>query len=292
LITSKGKPDLKLQKAGHASWCESPDKRWYLAYLCGRPLPGTMCCVLGRETGIAEMEWDEDWPYVKGANGGRQNVPPESFGAPAETAEVFSKNCRYTFNSTSIHGDFKTLREPADPSRYSLTSRPGYLRLRGGQSPVSPYGQTLLARRQQDFSFTAETCLEFTPENFQEMAGLCWRYDDRNQYLLALTWDENRGRVLSVLSMKAGIFSREEGPAIPEGSLYMKLDVDKHWGKFLYSQDGKNYTDIGKALDSSVLSDDYDTLGFTGAFIGLFCVDTARYEVAADFSFFNYCINQ
>jgi xylan 1,4-beta-xylosidase len=54
LVSSYGHPELGLQKAGHGSWCDTPDGRTYLAFLCGRPLPGTDCCVLGRETSIAD----------------------------------------------------------------------------------------------------------------------------------------------------------------------------------------------------------------------------------------------
>jgi xylan 1,4-beta-xylosidase len=297
LISSRGMPDLPLQKAGHGSWCESPGGRTYLAYLCGRPLAGTQRCVLGRETAIAELVWHDGWPYVKGEDGGRQNYPalwfdaPDPAGtAPAGGAKATEEDGRrvYTFTGKALHGDFKTLRSPADPARYSLTVRPGYLRLRGGQSPVSPYGQTLLARRQEHFSFNAETCMEFRPASFQELAGLCWRYDERNQYLLALTWDENRGRVLTILSMNEGRFSREEGPAVPEGPVYLRLEVREHRGIFRYSADGRHFTDTGKALDSTILSDEYDGLGFTGAFTGIFCVDTARYEAEADFSSFSY----
>jgi xylan 1,4-beta-xylosidase len=290
LISSRGRPDLRLQKAGHASWCETADGRTYLAFLSGRPLPGTKNCVLGRETSIAELVWHEDWPYIKGENGERQNFPTDTFDPPVEITDSISpSNMVYRFDALAIHGDFKTLRVPADPERYSLTSRPGWLRLRGGQSPVSPFGQTLLARRQRDFSFTAETCLEFNPQSFQELAGLCWRYDERNQYLFVLTWEENRGRVLSILSMKAGVFSREEGPIVPEGSVYLGLTVCEHSGRFRYSTDGKTYTDIGNVLDSAVLSDEFDTLGFTGAFVGIFCVDTARWKAYADFKHFSYC---
>ena len=290
LISSRERPGLRLQKAGHASWCETADGRTYLAFLCGRPLPGTKNCVLGRETSIVEMIWHEDWPYVKGEDGGRQNCPTDTFDSPVEITGAVSGNtrCMYAFDSPEIHGDFKTLRVPADTASYSLAARPGYLRLKGGQSPVSPFGQTLLARRQRDFSFTAETCLEFKPQSFQELAGLCWRYDERNHYLLALTWDEDRGRVLSILSMKAGRFSREEGPVVPEGPVYLGLEVHENNGQFRYSTDGSNFTGIGKTLDAAVLSDEYDTLGFTGAFTGMFCVDTARYEAAADFKYFSY----
>ena len=290
LISSSGRPELGIQKAGHASWCESACGRTYLAYLCGRPLRGTKHCVLGRETAIAELVWHDDWPYVKGEDGGRQNYPAGSFDSLAEITEDVSCNASqvYAFDGPAIHGDFKTLRVPADPERYSLSSRPGYLRLRGGQSPVSPFGQTLLARRQRDFSFAAETCMEFNPRNFQELAGLCWRYDERNHYLLALTHDENRRRVLSILSMRAGHFSREEGPAVPEGPVYLGIVVHEHSGRFRYSTSGGNFIDIGKVLDAAVLSDEFDTLGFTGAFVGMFCVDTARYAAAADFKYFSY----
>jgi xylan 1,4-beta-xylosidase len=293
LITSRGKPELRLQKAGHASWCETADGRAYMAFLCGRPLPGTKNCVLGRETSIVELVWHEDWPYVKGEDGGRQNFPTDFFDAPVEIADKGIDNesrnagAVYNFDCASMHSDFKTLRVPADPARYSLTSRPGWLRLRGGQSPISPFGQTLLARRQQDFSFIAETCLEFAPKNFQELAGLCWRYDERNQYLLAVTRDEKRGRVLAMLAMIEGRFRREEGPSLPpDGSVYLGLSVHGRSGQFRYSTDGKNFTDIGWSLDSAVLSDEFDILGFTGAFVGMFCVDTARWEAPADFRYF------
>jgi xylan 1,4-beta-xylosidase len=290
LISSRNKPELGLQKAGHASWCETPEGRVYLAYLCGRPLSGTKHCVLGRETAIAELIWRDDWPYIKGDDGKPQNYPAGSFDAPVEIAEKVRSDIGriYHFDGPEISGDFKTLRVPADPDRYSLSARPGYLRLRGGQSPVSPFGQTLLARRQQDFSFTAETCIEFSPKSFQELAGLCWRYDEGNHYLLALTQDEKRGRVLSILSMKAGVFSREEGPAVPEGPVYLGLSVREHTGVFRYSTEGGAFTDLGKTLDAAVLSDEFDHLGFTGAFAGIFCVDTARYEAVADFRYFSY----
>jgi beta-xylosidase len=41
-------------------------------------------------------------------------------------------------------------------------------------------------------------------------------------------------------------------------------------------------------LDATVLSDEFDVLGFTGAFAGIFCADTARYEASADFKYFAY----
>jgi xylan 1,4-beta-xylosidase len=300
LLTSYGRPDIRLQRAGHGSMCTSPNGRTYLTFLCGRPLPGTRNCVLGRETSIVELEWHDDWPYVK-SEGDRfveglvQNYPRDTFNPPVpDSYTVFeaTDNSRiYRFDGPEIHGDFKSLRTARDPSVYSLTARPGYLRLRGGQSPVSPFGQTLLARRQTDFAFKAETCLEFYPGSFQELAGLCWRYDESNQYLLALSHDEEKGRVLFVLTMIGNVFSRSLDITAPrEGPLWMGLTVRERQGRYRYSLDGKTWNPIGPALDACVLSDEYYCLGFTGAFTGIFCVDTSRHTAAADFKYFSYAI--
>jgi xylan 1,4-beta-xylosidase len=305
LITSYNWPDHPLQKAGHASWCETPDGRSYLAFLCGRPLPGTRNCPLGRETGIAELEWRDDWPYIKYAAGtpvenerygaSVPNWPPLVFEGPAagqisnEPSAPFSRAKRYTFDGTTIDAAFKTLRMPLDPAVYSLTARPGFLRLRGGQSPVSRFQQTLIARRQEDFSFDAETCLEFDPECFQELAGLCWRYDEDNQYLLALSHDEEQGKVLAVHIMNAGVYSRTADTPVGDAKcVWLGLSVRERDGFFRYSLDGKSWNTLRPVLDAAALSDEYFREGFTGAFVGIFCVDTACYAATADFAYFDY----
>jgi len=316
LITSYHWPDWPLQKAGHASWCGSPDgKRTYLAFLCGRPLPGTRNCPLGRETGIAELEWREDWPWIKYSDGscldrkppeafgaGAVNYPPLAFDAPASGEAPARTPKRYVFTQggvgegspggiSGIDAAFKTLRHALDKGDCSLTARPGFLRLRGGQSPVSRFNQTLIARRQEDFSFDAETCMEFEPESFQEMAGLCWRYDEDNQYLLALSRDEAAGKSLSVLALDGGRFTRTGPVPVPleKGrGIYLGLSVREREGFFRYSLDGKTWTLLRPALDAAVLSDEHFYEGFTGAFTGLFCADTARYAALADFAWFEY----
>jgi xylan 1,4-beta-xylosidase len=304
LITSYHWPGHPLQKAGHGSWCETPGGKSYLAFLCGRPLPGTRNCVLGRETGIAELEWRDDWPYLKYAPGTRRkdeelwgagipNYPPLAFEAPVpldSPPEPYSKAKYYSFNGTSLDPDFKTLRAPAEKEWYSLTARPGFLRLRGGQSPVSQFQQTLLARRQTDFFCSAETYMEFDPESFQEFAGLCWRYDENNQYLLAVSHDERRGRVLSVQTMIGGEYAKTEDSDANNGGqgIWLGLTVRERTGRFRYSLDGKNWSVLRPILDAAVLSDEYFHEGFTGAFIGIFCVDIARYAAHADFEYFTY----
>ena len=167
LISSYGHDEIRLQRAGHGAWCKSPDgKKDYLVYLCGRPLPGTERCVLGRETGIAEIEWKDDWPWVKQPDGSLQNFPPDYIEVEGDGEIMPGHGAvhpaeKYTFNNNDFLLDFKTLRVPVDPKRFSTTDRPGWLRIYGGQSPVSTFEQGILCRRQTDFEFEAETKMEF-----------------------------------------------------------------------------------------------------------------------------------
>lgn len=55
ILTSKHDPFLTLQKAGHASIVETQNGEWYMAHLCGRPIPTSGRCILGRETALQKM---------------------------------------------------------------------------------------------------------------------------------------------------------------------------------------------------------------------------------------------
>ncbi len=294
LITSYGQ-NCSLTRAGHGSWCVSPDgKKDYLVYLCGRPTEKNRC-ILGRETGLAEIEWKDDWPFVKQPDGTFGNFPPEYVEIPGSEGEIPSGGGvihaaeKYTFSDTKFLRDFKTLRIPPDEKRFSISERKGFLRIHGGQSPLSCFMQGLLARRQTDFDFEAETKFEFSPENFQQFAGMIYRYDEQTQYICAATFHETKGKVLQVLTIMPEGFSRGMEIQLDEKNpVWIKLIVHGENGFFYWSQDGKNFRQIRPLLDASKLSDEYGGQGFTGAFVGMFCADMVSYENFADYEYFSY----
>lgn len=294
LCSSRGDPSLYLQKAGHGSWCEGPDGKWFLAYLVGRPLPGTQRCVLGRETAIAELEWKAGWPYLKGGS----NKPPATVDVPWSASRRKSENIEYRFTQTSsveqdqFFVDFMTLRIPFDAERYSLDARRGFLRIFGRDSLISRHEQSLVARRQTDFSFRAETRVEFAPASFQEMAGLVYRYGERDWYYLRMSWNEKTGKPsVGILAMDNGHFSMPLGEAEPafEGTaLRLRAEVRYRTLEFSYMVDGGEWQRIGETFDASILSDEYGGLGFTGAFVGMACQDLRCRKAFADFEYFRY----
>ncbi len=281
LCSTQNAPGAYLQKTGHGSICEGPDGRWWTAFLCGRPVDRTMSCPLGRETSISEIVWKRDWPYLKNGT----LVPPKTFEGYGEKESA--KPADYDFASKAFALDFMSLRTPA---KYTLVD--GALRLYGGESIASLHDQNLLVRRQCDFSFEAITVLRFPFDHFQQMAGLIYRYNEENQYFLRVAYDEERGcKTLGILVFDKFQFSMPLGDReIPIGDeVFLKVSINGRYGAFSYSSDGKLYYEIPYRIDASKLSDEYATpCGFTGAFVGMSCVDMLNKTAYADFLSFTY----
>lgn len=280
ICSTMGHPEHPLQKTGHASWCQGPDGRWFLAFLCGRPVDGTNC-ILGRETGINEIIWENDWPYLKN----RTLLADEYFQGYGTKQE--QKYYEYQFGSREFYLNFNTLRKPA---KHQLGPN-NTLRLYGGESPFSNQNQSMFVRRQTDFRFEATTCLTLPFHRFQQFAGLIYRYDEDHQYLLKMSFDEEvQKQKLSIMAFKDGQYSAPlEGReiSIDGDTVWLRITGEGAKAKFSYSVDGKVYTEIDYVIDASILSDDH-CYGFTGAYVGMAAYDLYDHTSYADFTHFSY----
>jgi xylan 1,4-beta-xylosidase len=310
ILTSRGRPELALQRAGHASLVQTQNNEWYLAHLCGRPIrvelsasqqeilaalspevsDVTLRCNLGRETALQKCYWTEDgWLRLEGGG----NAPRVEVPGPALPEQPFAPEIpRDDFESDRLNINFSTLRVPADESWVSLTERPGYLRIRGRESLSSKHRQSLVGRRLQHFRAEVTTCLEFDPQNFQHMAGLICFYDTQNYYYLRISQDEILGKCLGILHCDNGKYDEllpEEVKLEGSSPCYLKVEFDYATLQFSYSQDGLTWQKIGGSFDATKLSDQYSREGsFTGTFIGLCVQDLSGTRKAADFDYFEY----
>lgn len=289
ILTSRHDPLLTLQKAGHGSLVETQNGEWYMVHLCGRPIPTKGRCVLGRETSIQKMVWTNDG-WIRLESGG--NKPEVKVKAP-ELPEFKwpSEPARDDFNSDILNINFATLRIPLGEDMMSLKERPGYLRLKGKESLGSAHNQSLVARRQQAFKYTATTCVEFEPDTFQQMAGLICIYDKQNFYYLRVSHDEELGKCIGIFSAQNNVYTQPVQDASVEGwkRVYLKAEGDYDQLRFYYSSDEKSWLPIGPILDASTLSDEFCVEGrFTGAFVGICCQDLSGMSKNADFDWFEY----
>ncbi|MDQ8182622.1 glycoside hydrolase family 43 protein [Pelagicoccus sp. SDUM812005] len=310
-ITSRYAPEAKLQKAGHASLVQTPAGEWFAVHLCGRPIAPLATnapqptnandntrqrtlqpeqgrrCILGRETAIQKLDWPTNgWPRL--AHGGQ--VPDETLEHPASNAD--RDLSRYDdFESQTLDIHFQSLRRPINRSWLDLKSRPGWLRLYGQEPTTSTFRQSLIARRIQSFHTQTSAALDFSPQQFKHAAGLVAYYDTCNHYYLRVSRDESLGRHLGIIRYDAGIYSEfpELEISLPEqGTVYLRVTLREAALQFSYSLDPQVWQTIGPVFDSTILSDDYHSLGFTGAFVGLAAQDLTGQGHPADFDWFDY----
>ena len=86
VLSARHRPDLALQRAGHADLVDTADGSTYMVYLCGRPLPNRGRCTLGRETAIQRMVWGNDGWLRTVAGDGIPVVETEAPRLPAHTS--------------------------------------------------------------------------------------------------------------------------------------------------------------------------------------------------------------
>ncbi len=290
IITSRTDPSLPLQKAGHASMTDTPDGEWYMVHLCGRPIPSVGRYPLGRETGIQKIEWTEDG-WIRLAGGG--NTPRLEVPAPDLPEHPFPQAAaRDDFDQPVLGMEYQSLRVPLGSDALSLAERPGWLRLKGGESLASRHRQSLIARRWQAFRFTAGTRMEFRPSSFQQMAGLVCIHDVSNWYYLRVGHDEKAGRSLGIVTCVNGALGEplaEEAGIEGWDAVHLRVEVDWDKLQFSFSRDGGAWSAIGPVLDASLLSDECSADSpFTGAFVGLCCQDFTGERLHADFDWFEY----
>jgi xylan 1,4-beta-xylosidase len=292
VMTSRNDESLALQKAGHGELVQTPAGDWYMAHLCSRPLgkAESRRCMLGRETSLQKVVWSQDG-WVRLPDGTTR--PAIEVMAPTESPEKVWPLLaeRDDFDCLTLGPQWNSLRVPVSDSWLTFRERPGWLRLRGRESLLSLFDQSLIAQRLQSFHVVAETCLEFKPETFNQMAGLiCW-YDTRTHYYLRVTHHDVLGTILGIILTDDGAYDEmPDSQVVINGwdRCYLRAEIDYGWLQFSASRDGSEWQLVGVPLDATKLSDDYgkNILHFTGAFIGICAQDMSGSRLHADFDYF------
>ena len=293
LMSAVEAPDHPVQRTGHGQYVEASDGTAWHTFLMGRPIAGPegrgKFCPLGRETGIERCVWGEDdWLYLEG--GGllaREHVPSQA-QSPKSEAE------HYTFSEPPLSDQFQWLRTP-EPQRIFRMGAEG-LTLIGRESIGSWFEQSLVARRQQDFAYRAETKISVDPEHYQHAAGLTTYYNRTKFHALLISWEPGIGRCLRIESCPGdwpdGALSRPVDPiAVSEGPVRLAVEVDHAKQQFFYASGDGDWQLFGPELDASVISDEGgrgEHASFTGAFVGLVAYDTSGQAGLAHFPWFRY----
>lgn len=291
ILSSRLRPDSPLQRAGHGDLVEARDGTPMLVYLCGRPLPNRGRCVLGRETAIQPMRWDADG-WLRTLDG--QGLPLLFAESPEPVTDAFEA-IPVDFNGPALPIEFQWLRSPYPEKLFSLSERPGHLRLFGRETLGSLFEQALVARRQQAFCYSVETVLDYQPRHYQQAAGLVCYYNGSKYHYLHVTHDEQVGRHVRVMSALPDSTTSDAFSAlypVADGPIHLRAEVDNERLRFAFRRTADaDWTWIDGHFDASILSDEATVPGapnFTGAFVGMACQDTSGEGLPADFATFYY----
>ncbi|KFI59609.1 glycoside hydrolase family 43 protein [Bifidobacterium gallicum] len=296
-------PDFPIQKQGHGALVQTPGGEWYYASLMSRPwrhadepAHGTRgWCTLGRETSLQKVEWDADgWPRIVGGIAGQVEVPAPSDAIEMQVPDIATFHDDFSTDELEI--GWNTQRVPFSDAMGSVGG--GALTLIGQGSLVDRFAQSMVARRWRHFEFDASVCVEFQPNWYTQMAGLTNYYSSMLWSWIYVTWDDQHDcRTINIAQCDNYVTT----VLLPEGSVSVPEDCERVWfrtrvrtGRYTYdySFDGENWQETGVWLDAKLLSDDYAADRywgfFTGAFVGLACVDMTRYGRQARFTEFDY----
>lgn len=296
-------PNSFLQKQGHGALFNTSSDEWYYASLSARPwhydydsaIDPRGWSTLGRETSIQKVEWSETgWPTVVGGHGGQQSVI-----APKDGIKSFQTNFEYQderFENKLLDQNWKTLRVPFNAKMGSINS--GKLTILGGNSLSSNFKVNMIARRWQNFNFEAETSLQFSPDTYQQMAGMVNYYNANHWSWIFMSADDSGNRVINISEFdtkKYTTLTAHKLIKVPDNcvTIYFKVIVHQQSYEYQYSFDGQEWIDTNIELNTKLFSDEYvqktyDGGFFTAPFVGLAAVDLSGYQKQAIFGHFKY----
>ena len=278
ILTHSAAPDLPLQAVGHGDLVQSDNGSWWMVLLGIRPLARNHH--IGRETLLAPVAWDgEGWPVV---NGGHPLGPQMSAEGLPRTAPWPRDPVRDEFDGPRLGLQWVHLRGPAT-GMWSLTERPGVLRLKGSTATLNDVATpAFVARRQEHFRVRAATQLEFAPTGDGQVAGLVLRQNEENHYELRVTGGAPRR--VELATRVAGVSRILFTAPIESGAVTLEVEAFPERYDFSFSVGGARRA-AGSAPTQALSSEKAG--GFTGVFMGMYASGPAPMP-PADFAWFDY----
>ncbi len=283
----EGRVILKDSGIAQGSLIDTPDGKWY-AYMFQD------AGAVGRIPFIIPVTWEDGWP-VLGTDGKvptTLDIPREGDGlANIVASDEFDRDAAILEKLASLpKEENRYLREAFPPAWqwnhnpdnrfWSLTERPGWLRLTAGRVDKNlPDARNMLTQRTFGPTCTAETCVDVSGMKDGDYAGLAAFQKKYGCVGVVIS----NGRMFVEMEI-AGLEVMKE-PLQDGDRVYLKIECDfrdlKDEANFFYSTNGEEWTQVGRTLKM-----EYTLPHFMGYRFGLFHFATKRTGGYADFDYY------
>jgi xylan 1,4-beta-xylosidase len=269
-----------VKSTGHAELVDTPDSHWWVVYLGtrhGNYDAGSM----GRETFLSPVEWKDGWPTVK-----PENIDRLTIDATPLAAQIPPAPQRDDFSAPVLGLDWNLLGPPATPT-YSLTERPGFLRLHGQGDGLAPSPQTaFVGRRQTEWQTSASTRVEFTPTKESEEAGLTTFMAGSYHYEIYKTQDHGKN-IVALRKVMGDVRVVTATAEVGDGPIWLKIDSTADVYTFSYAQKRGEWKVLGTGMERFIASE--IAAVWTGAYYGMYSTGNGTpCTYPADFDWFEY----
>ena len=199
---------------------------------------------IGRMARIGPVFWENNWP-VFGTVSDRDNMaktyPKPVAGQPLKTPATSDD-----FSSSTLGFQWQWNHNP-DSTKWSLTERPGYLRLRPGQAPEFWKARNTLTQKAQGPRSQGVVKLDLANLQPGDVAGFGTL--GKVSAHLAVTVDASGAKTLGMTMRndKVGSYTGASGVPVAGNTLYLRTDLDftKDLGVCAYSTDGSTWSRLG-----------------------------------------------
>ncbi len=249
---------------------DTPDGDWYALLFGDRG-------AVGRIPYLVPMTWEDGWPVL-----GIEGEVPDTLDIPSNGTNAAGIVASDEFNNDVLRLEWQWNHNPI-PRLWSLSERPGHLRLKTGRRDASFVDtQNTLTQRTFGPESSAHTALDISNLNDGDVAGLGLLAADYGY--VGVTKEGGQTAVVMV-AFREGEAQEVERVPVAQDVVYLKADalfrdqIDQ--ATFSYSLDGQTWTPIGDTMQMR-----YTLVHFMGYRFALFTYATETPGGHADFDYF------
>ncbi len=278
---------------GHADFIEDGEGNWWAFFLGCRPYKEDFYNT-GRETFMAPVNWEDDWPVID-LKGSEVKYQYPIKAKRDNLLQQYNSNFRFVdkFQSKQLNNRFVFLRPPTE-KWYQLGKKGLTIKLQP-QTCSEKLNPSFIGFRQSQLKGTAMTGFHFSAKNENEKAGLLVFQNEIHYYFLAKSI-ENGKPVIQLFKGNEGsgamkmqlLFSSilEKGRYV-----YFKVEADNGLYRFFYSIDRRIWKQLGNDLDGAYLST-HVAGGFVGVMYAMYATSNGKQTTnTATFNFFEITNN-